>query len=55
MIDYSNFEDVFGCLPREGIMSGLTEKIAAANGFYLDALPANHRGELIPQLAAQLN
>jgi len=35
-------------------MSGLTEKIAAANGFYLDALPANQRGELIPEQAAQL-
>ena len=35
-------------------MSELTEKIAAANGFYLDALPANQRGELIQEQAAQL-
>ena len=54
MIKLSNFEGVFGCLPREGIMSGLTDKIATANGFYIDALPANQRGELIPEQAAQL-
>jgi len=35
-------------------MSGLTEKIATTNGFYIDALPANKCGELIPEQAAQL-
>ncbi len=35
-------------------MSGLTEKIANANGFYIDALPANQRGELTPDQARSL-
>ena len=35
-------------------MSGLTEKITTANGFYIDALPANQRGELIPEQARAL-
>jgi hypothetical protein len=34
-------------------MSGLSEKIASANEFYIDALPSNQRGELILEQAAQ--